>query len=161
MKYIYSSLPVFFLICLLAPDIHAQADSTWKVNWTSTIEQLDSAFYPIQRHFRLMQTYQNEADEKLIWADIDSLNAFIPRINGVIEISNKLEMPFDTDGNNAAEAVKLKTLALREYFEQCLLQIQVNNRILQKKLKHESLDFKVSQLPDLMLNLKEFSRLKK
>ena len=161
MKYIYSFFLAFFLIALGASDLISQADSTWKVNWTSTIEQLDSAFYPIQRHFRLMQTYQNEADEKLILADIDSLNAFIPRINVVIDISNRLEIPFDIDGNNAAEAVKLKTLALREYFEQCLLQIQVNNRILQKKLKHESLDYKVSQLTELMLNLKEYVRLKK
>lgn len=132
----------------------------WKANWTSTVQQLDSVFYPIRRHFRLMQTYQNDADEKLILADIDSLNSFIPRINDVIDICNRLDLPYNTEGDNAAESVKLKTLALNEYFEQCMLQIQVNNRMLQRKLINESLAFKVSQIPELMQNLKVYVRLK-
>jgi hypothetical protein len=108
-----------------------------------------------------MQTYQNDADEKLIMADIDSLNSFIPRINDVIDTCNKLDLPYDTEGNNASEAVKLKTLALKEYFEQCMFQIQINNKMLQKKLKHESLAFKVSQIPELMLQIREYVRFKK
>lgn len=133
----------------LHPDKLSAGD--WKSGWISTINQLDDMFAREQAQFRLMQTYQNVATEEQILADMDSLFVFESEVNSHIQIANSFVCPNTSEGINASETLKLKVAALREYFEQNKLQIQVNNMILQKKLKNENLDFRVSEIADLGL----------
>jgi gas vesicle protein len=151
----FKILYIFLLVLFISSGIAFSQDS-WKSVWEETITELDSTFNPIRRHFRLMQTYQNEATEELILADIDSLKHFIVEVNSAIGVANKLILPDTENGRNAAETIRLKIEALKEYTEQCKLQIEVNNRILQKKLKNESLDFKVSQISDIMSEIRQY-----
>lgn len=127
----------------------------WKADWLDVISKIDNMFTREQAQFRLMQVYQNDATEELIIKDIDSLNVFMNDVNAHVDIANSVEFPNTTDGKNAAETMRLKVGVLAEYFEQNMMQIEVNNKILQKKLKNESLDFKVSQVRDL--KLKEYT----
>lgn len=115
----------------------------------TTVNVLDEMFAREQAQFRLMQTYQNEATEELILRDMDSLFVFETEVNSHIQIANSFTCPNTTEGLNACETLKLKVAALREYFEQNKLQIQVNNMVLQKKLKNESLNFRVTEISDL------------
>lgn len=123
--------------------------SEWKYRWEQLLGKLDSMFVREQAQFRLMQSYQNDADEKLILQDIDSLRVLKDDVNAHIDICNKFACPNTDEGRNASETLNLKVGALKEYFDQCMMQIQVNNGILQKKLKNETLDFKVSQITEL------------
>lgn len=123
--------------------------SDWKANWISTMTVLDEMFAREQAQFRLMQTYQNEATEELILRDMDSLFHFESEVNSHIQIANSFTCPNTDEGLNACETLRLKVAALREYFEQNKLQIQVNNMVLQKKLKNEKLDFKVSEISEV------------
>lgn len=143
---------LFVLVFISSQNISVYSQDDWKSEWLNVLTQLDSMFVREQRQFRLMQTYQNSATEELILKDIDSLNVFMHDVNSHIDMANKYKLPDTNDGRNAMETVRLKTEGLREYFEQCLMQIQVNNGILQKKLKNESLDFKVSQINDYKVN---------
>jgi hypothetical protein len=154
LKYIYT---VLLSVCVCVTLAHSQDLQTneskpqdlWKVEWLAKLDKLDSMFQREQAQFRLMQSYQNEATEELILKDIDSLNVFVTDVNAHIDIANKLALPNTVEGRNGSETLKLKVGALQEYFEQCMLQIQVNNNLLQRKLKNESLDFKVSQINEL------------
>lgn len=143
---------LFILVILSSLNISVYSQDDWKTEWLNVLSKLDSMFVREQRQFRIMQSYQNDATEDLILKDIDSLNVFMADVNSHIEMANKYKLPETVEGKNASETVKLKTEALAEYFEQCLLQIQVNNSILQKKLKNESLDFKVAQIKDYKVN---------
>lgn len=152
-------LSVFFFIALTISSVSGSQttqNDDWKTAWENTINGIDSTFHPIRNHFRLMQSYQNEATEEQIIADIDSLQQFIYRVNSAIDLAYLLKLPDSDDGRNAAETVRLKIEALKEYTEQCKLQIEVNNRILQKKLKNESLDFKVTQIADILSDIKPY-----
>lgn len=144
---------LFILVILSSLNIYVYSQDDWKSEWLNVLSKLDSMFIREQNQFRLMQAYQNNATEELILKDIDSLNVFMHDVNAHIDMANKYKLPDTDEGKNAAETVRLKTEGLREYFEQCLMQIQVNNSILQKKLKNESLDFKVSQLSDYKVNI--------
>lgn len=142
---------VIILFTFISISANVYSQEVWMDNWQATLSKLDSMFFREQAHFRLMQTYTNEATEDLILKDIDTLNVFMTDVNAHIEICNKFELPNTNTGKNAAETLNLKVGALKEYFDQCLMQIQVNNNILQRKLKNESLDFKVSQITELKL----------
>jgi hypothetical protein len=156
MKYSsFKILYIFLLLLFISSGVTFSQDN-WKSTWEETITELDSTFNPIRNHFRLMQTYQNDATEELILADIDSLRQFIVQVNYAIGVANKLTLPDTENGRNAAETLRLKVEALKEYTEQCKLQIEVNNRILQKKLKNESLDFRVSQISDIMNEIRPY-----
>ena len=130
-------------------NIFSQND--WKTDWSNTISVIDSMFFREQRQFRIMQSYQNDATQELILKDIDSLNVFTVDVNSHIDMCNNFKFPSDADALNASETFNLKIGALKEYFDQCRLQIHVNNNILQKKLKNEILDFKVRQIDDIKL----------
>lgn len=134
----------------------SESQEVWKDNWNAQIVILDSTFYPIQRQLRLSRSYQNDANEAKILADIDSLNHFKAEINSVIDQCNMLELPDTVDGRNAAEAVRLKIEALKEYLEQCQIQIRINNEILQKKLKNETLNFKVLETEEVTKGFKTY-----
>jgi hypothetical protein len=160
LKYIYIGLCLVtgFISQSSSQDLQTaqvKPQDEWKANWLGVIAKIDSMFTREQAQFRLMQTYQNEATEELIIKDMDSLNVFMNDVNAHIDIANSFEFPSNADGKNAAETMRLKVGVLAEYFEQNMLQIEVNNRILQKKLKNESLDFKVSQVREL--KLKDFT----
>jgi hypothetical protein len=144
---------LFVLVIISSQNISIYSQDDWKSEWLNVLSTLDSMFVREQRQFRIMQSYQNEATEDLIIKDIDSLNVFMRDVNSHIDMANKYKLPDTDEGKNATETVRLKTEALREYFEQCLLQIQVNNNILQKKLKNESLEFKVSQIKEYQVNV--------
>lgn len=156
MKYSSFKILYIFLLLLFVSSGVTFSQDNWKSAWEETITEIDSTFNPIRRHFRLMQTYQNDATEELILADIDSLRHFIVQVNYAIGVANKLVLPDTDNARNAAETLRLKIEALKEYTEQCKLQIEVNNRILQKKLKNESLDFKVSQISDIMNEIRPY-----
>jgi len=156
MKYSsFKILYIFLLLLFISSGVTFSQDN-WKSAWEETITEIDSTFNPVRRHFRLMQTYQNDATEELIIADIDSLRHFIVQVNYAIGVASKLTLPDTDNGKNAAETLRLKVEALKEYTEQCKLQIEVNNRILQKKLKNESLDFKVSQISDILSEIRPY-----
>jgi len=125
------------------------AQDEWKSEWSDKLAVLDSVFHREQAQFRLMQARQNESDESIILAGIDSLNAFVPMVNEAVDMCNSFQFPNTPDGLNGAETFRLKITGIKDYFEQCRLQIHVNNNILQKKLKNESLQFKVSQIDEL------------
>ena len=154
MKYkintIYTVLLVMFLFGV-SGNLHSQEN--WKDKWNEVIVELDSVFYPVQRHFRLMQSYQNDADSSKITGDIDSLQHFKSEINRIIPTCNSLYVPLTDEGDNARETIRLKNAAIYEYFEQCYLQLQVNNSIIQKRLKNEYLDFKVSEISGILSEL--------
>ncbi|HMQ81136.1 MAG TPA: hypothetical protein PKD94_16340 [Ignavibacteria bacterium] len=137
------------IISLNTTHLYSQAD--WKTDWNNVLAKLDSMFYREQAQFRLMQSYQNEATEELILKDIDTLNVFATDVNAHIDFANNFKLPADSDALNASETIRLKIEGLKEYFEQCMLQIHVNNNILQRRLKNESLDFKVKQIDELKL----------
>ncbi len=138
-----------FFVILISQNLLAQDE--WKTAWSEKLSVLDSLFRREQAQFRLMQSHQNESDESLILAGIDSLNVFVPVVNAAIDMCNAFEFPNTPDGQNGAETFRLKIAGVKEYFEQCRMQTQVNNNILQKKLKNESLQFKVSQIDELKL----------
>ncbi len=143
-------LVLFFIAVTILPvNIFSQND--WKTDWNKTLTILDSMFYREQRQFRTMQSYQNEATEELILKDIDTLNVFAVDVNLHIDLANGYKFPSDADALNASETFNLKIGAIKEYFDQCRLQIHVNNNILQKRLKNEILDFKVRQIDDIKL----------
>jgi hypothetical protein len=147
-----------YLLAFLFSFIYAQtlfSQDGWKSGWTETLAKCDTVFHREQAQFRLMQSYQNEADESIILRDIDSLHALMQPVNDAVDMCNAFIFPNTNDGINASETVRLKLAGLKEYFDQCRLQIHVNNNILQKKLKNESLDFKVKQIDEL--TLKEYS----
>jgi len=147
--YKYFFISIIFFASLFTCSTNAQND--WKAQWQFALAKLDSMFYREQAQFRLMQSYQNDATEELILKDIDSLNVFVNDVNAHIDYANNFKFNTDADVLNASETIKLKVDGLKEYFEQCRMQIQVNNNILQKKLKNESLDFKVKQIDELKL----------
>ena len=134
----------------LTSDTYSQ--NNWKTNWSNTLTILDSMLFRERLQFRTMQNYQNDATEELILKDIDSLIVFAADVNSHIDLCNNFKFPFDTDALNASETFNLKISALKEYYDQCRLQIHVNNNILQKRLKNEFLDFKVRQIDDIKLN---------
>ncbi len=145
----YITVLFIAVLFLSSADIYSQND--WKTDWNNVLAKVDSMFYREQAQFRLMQSYQNDATEELILKDIDTLNVFVTDVNAHIDYCNNYKLPQDADAINASETIRLKLEALKEYFDQCRLQIHVNNNILQKKLKHEILDFKVRQIDDLKL----------
>lgn len=147
LKYITVLFIVVLFFC--AADTYSQND--WKTDWSNTLSKLDSMFYREQTQFRTMQGYQNDATEELILKDIDTLKVFVTDVDAHIAICNNYKFPGDADAINASETFRLKLEGLKEYFEQCRLQIHVNNNILQRKLKNETLDFKVRQIDDLKL----------
>lgn len=144
----------FFIIFFILNCVTASSNSqdNWKTSWNAVLAKLDSMFYREQAQFRLMQSYQNDPTEELILKDIDSLIVFQKDVNLHIGFANDYEFTSDADSKNASETIRLKIEGLKEYFEQCRLQIHVNNNILQRRLKNESLDFKVSQIDELKLN---------
>ncbi len=117
---------------------------------------LDTVFISEQSHLRQMRSYQNDADEGLILNDIDRLKMSVDSINTAIDKCSRIELPNTETGKYAVESVNLKIAALKEYFEQRLIQIQVNNNILQKKLRNESLAFKVSEIDELRSKLTDY-----
>ncbi|HWA07635.1 MAG TPA: hypothetical protein VG961_13880 [Ignavibacteria bacterium] len=135
------------IISLNTNDLYSQPD--WKADWNNVLAKLDSMFYREQAQFRLMQSYQNDATEELILKDIDTLNVFVTDVNAHIDYCNNFKFSPEADVLNASETIRLKIDGLKEYAEQCRLQIHVNNNILQRKLKNESLDFKVKQIESL------------
>ncbi len=137
------------IISFTAADVYSQSD--WKTDWQNALAKLDSMFYREQAEFRLMQSYQNDATEELILKDMDTLNVFVTDVNAHIDFANNFKFGPEADVLNASETIRLKVEGLKEYFEQCRLQIHVNNNILQRKLKNETLDFKVRQIDDLKL----------
>jgi hypothetical protein len=138
-----------FVSVVTSSNLFSQSD--WKADWQFALAKLDSMFYREQAQFRLMQSYQNDATEELILKDMDTLTVFVTDVNAHIDYANSFKFPADADAINASETIRLKVEGLKEYFDQCRLQIHVNNNILQKKLKNESLDFKVKQIDDLKL----------
>lgn len=142
-------ITLFILLSLVSSKTYSQDD--WKLFWSAALSKLDSMFYREQAQFRLMQSYQNDATEELILKDIDTLNVFVKDVNLHIEYCNNYKFSADADAINASETFRLKIDGLKEYFDQCRLQIHVNNNILQRKLKNEILDFKVRQIDDLIL----------
>lgn len=137
----------FFIIL----QVFVFSQDEWKINWSKTISQLDSMFQRERFHFKRMQSYQNEANEQQILNDIDTLHVLLNDINIHITLCNDFVFSENTDSYNASETFKLKIDALKEYFEQCRMQILINNQILQKRLKNESLDFKVKTIEDLKI----------
>lgn len=146
-KYIF----IFFITVSSFFTVDTFSQNDWKTNWNNTLTILDSMFYREQRQFRTMQSYQNEATEELILKDIDTLTVFVVDVNAHIDMCNNYKFTADADAINASETFRLKLEALKEYFEQCRMQIHVNNNILQKRLKNELLDFKVRQIDDINL----------
>ncbi len=144
-----------FFVILLSQSAFAQDE--WKSEWSNRLADMDSLFRREQAQFRLLQNHQNDPDETLIVAGIDSLNVFMSAVNQLIDKSNEFEFPNTPDGQNGAETFRLKIAGVKEYFEQCRLQTHVNNNILQKRLRNESLQFKVSQIDEL--TLKEYTPL--
>ncbi|KXK54843.1 MAG: hypothetical protein UZ05_CHB002000807 [Chlorobi bacterium OLB5] len=149
--YIFKKIFLFVIITISFNiyDLYSQDD--WKTGWQNALAKLDSMFYRQQAQFRLMQSYQNEATEELILKDIDTLIVFRADVNSHIDFANNYKFSADADAINASETIRLKVEGLKEYFEQCRMQIHVNNNILQKYLKNESLDFKVKQIDELTL----------
>ncbi|MBZ0202766.1 MAG: hypothetical protein K8I03_07105 [Ignavibacteria bacterium] len=145
---------LLFSISIFASSTTAQDE--WKSGWENALIMLDTVFYSEQAHLRLMRSYQNDADESMILNDIDRLSLSIDSINTAIEKCNVVELPNTETGKYAVESVNLKIAALKEYFEQRLLQIQVNNQILQKKLKNEPLAFKVNEINELKTRLIDY-----
>ncbi len=146
-KYIF----IFFITLSSFFPVNIFSQNDWKTDWNNTLTILDSMFYREQRQFRTMQSYQNEATEELILKDIDTLTVFVVDVNAHIDMCNNYKFTADADAINASETFRLKLEALKEYFEQCRMQIHVNNNILQKRLKNELLDFKVRQIDDIKL----------
>lgn len=132
------------IISINTADVFSQDD--WKTEWNNVLAKLDSMFYREQAQFRLMQSYQNDATEELILKDMDTLSVFVTDVNAHIDYCNNFKFSSDADVINASETIRLKVEGLKEYAEQCRLQLHVNNNILQRKLKNESLDFKVKQI---------------
>ncbi len=141
---------LFFISSIITAGSYSQDD--WKTGWNAALAKLDSMFYREQAQFRTMQGYQNDATEELILKDIDTLTVFRADVNSHIDFVNNYKFTADADAINASETFRLKVEGIKEYIEQCRMQIHIKNKILQRKLANETLDFKVRQIDELKLN---------
>jgi hypothetical protein len=94
----------------------------WKPNGIMFWPNLDSMFYREQAQFSL-QSYQNDATEELILKDMDTLSVFVTDVNAHIDYCNNFKFSPDADVINASETIRLKIEGLKEYAEQCRLQL--------------------------------------